>query len=141
MLFLTGHGTIKFSDFDAERLRAYLESGGFLYVDDDYGMDKSFRQEIKKIFPDKELVELPYSFGLFHSHFEFPNGVPKTHKHDDKPPQSFGIFHDGRLVLLYTFESNPSDGWADANVHNDPPDVRESALQFGPNIIVWILSH
>jgi hypothetical protein len=141
MLFMTGHGTIKFSDFDAERLRAYMESGGFLYVDDDYGMDKSFRQEIKKIFPDKELTEIPYSFGLFHSHFDFPNGVPKTHKHDDKPPQSFGIFLNGRLVLLYTFEANPSDGWADANVHNDPPDVRESALQFGTNIIIWIMTH
>jgi len=141
MLFLTGHGTIKFSELDTERLRLYLEHGGFLYADDDYGMDKSFRTEIKKIFPENELIELPYSFGIFHSHFDFPTGAPKTHKHDDKPPQSFGIFHNGRLVVLYTYESNPSDGWADAQVHNDPEIKREEALKFGTNIIIWVTTH
>jgi hypothetical protein len=141
MIFLTGHGTIKFSELDAERLRIYLEQGGFLYADDDYGMDKSFRAEIKKVFPENELVELPYSFGVFHSHFDFSAGAPKTHKHDDKPPQSFGIFHNGRLVVLYTYESNPSDGWADAQVHNDPEEKREEALKFGTNIIVWLTTH
>ncbi len=141
LIYLTGHGTLKFSELDAERLRMYCENGGFLYADDDYGMDKSFREEIKKVFPNNELVELPYSYGLFHSQFDFPNGVPKTHEHDGKTPQSFGIFHNGRLVLLYTYESNPSDGWNDAEVHNDSPEKREEALKFGTNIVVWVLSH
>lgn len=139
-LFLTGHGNIIFSDNEAARLRTYLESGGFLYVDDDYGLDKAFRREIKKVFPDKELRELPYSYGLFNCFYNFPNGVPKTHEHDGKPPQSFGIFLDKRLVVLYTYESNPSDGWDDPDVHNDPPAKREEALKFGTNIVVWALS-
>lgn len=141
IIFMTGHGTIKFSELDAERLRLYLTNGGFLFADDDYGMDKSFRQEIKKVFPESELVELPYSHGLFHCHFDFPNGVPKTHKHDEKTPQSFGIFYEGRLVVLYTYESNPSDGWADVEVHGDSPLTRDEALKFGTNVVVWALTH
>ncbi len=140
VLFLTGHGNIVFSDAEVSRLRAYLENGGFLYVDDDYGLDKAFRREIKKVFPENDLIELPYSYGLFSCFFNFPNGVPKTHEHDNKPPQSFGIFLEKRLAVLYTYESNPSDGWADPDVHNDPPDKREEALKFGTNIIVWVLS-
>lgn len=136
-LFMTGHGTINLSDEEAKRLRTYLENGGFLYVDDDYGLDKSFRKEIKKVFPDKELIELPFSHPIYHIKFDFPLGPPKTHEHDNKPPQGFGIFVDKRLVLYYTYESNPSDGWADATVHNDPDEKREEALKFGVNIILF----
>jgi hypothetical protein len=139
-LFMTGHGNIIFSDAQAARLLSYLENGGFLYVDDDYGLDKALRREIKKVFTDKDLVELPYNYGLFHCFYDFPNGVPKTHEHNGKPPQAFGIFIGNRLVVLYTYESNPSDGWDDPDVHNDPPAKREEALEFGTNIVVWALS-
>lgn len=140
-IFMTGHGNVVFSDYEATRLRTYLENGGFLYVDDDYGLDKAFRREIKKVFPEKDLIELPYSYGLYNCHFSFPNGPPKTHEHDKNPPQGFGIFHNNRLVLYYTYESNPSDGWNDPEVHNTPPDKREEALRFGTNIVVWALTH
>jgi hypothetical protein len=140
-LFLTGHGNIAFSNDDVLRLRQYLLNGGFLYADDDYGMDKPFRREIKKIFPDRDLVELPFSYGLYSCEFSFPLGVPKTHEHDGKPPQGFGVFEGERLVVYYTYESNPSDGWADPEVHHDPEPVREQALRFGTNIIVWALTH
>jgi len=138
-LFMTGHGNVLFSDNEAKKLRAYLENGGFLYVDDDYGLDKAFRREMKKVFPDKDLIELPFSYGLYNCFYDFPNGVPKTHEHDGKPPQGFGIFVNGRLCVYYTFESNPSDGWADPEVHKDPPAKREEALKFGTNIVVWAL--
>ena len=140
-IFLTGHGNMTFNDQEIRRLRIYLENGGFIYADDDYGMDKPFRREIKKIFPEQELVELPFSFGLYHCQYEIPNGPPKTHEHDGKPPQGFGLFHNGRLVLYYTYESNPSDGWNDQELHGDPPDKREEALRFGTNIVVWALTH
>ena len=139
-LFMTGHGNIAFSEYEVRRLRDYLEHGGFLYADDDYGMDKPFRREIKRVFPDAELVELPFSYGLYHCQFDFPNGPPKTHEHDNKPPQGFGIFLKGRLVVYYTYESNPSDGWADPDVHKDPEDKRTEALRFGTNILVWALT-
>jgi hypothetical protein len=141
VIFLTGHGNIVFTAHEVKRLRTYLENGGFLYADDDYGMDKAFRREMKKIFPEQELVELPFSHGIYHTQFDFPSGPPKTHEHDKKPPQGFGLFHNGRLVVYYTFESNPSDGWADADIHNDPPEKRQEALRFGTNIIVWALTH
>ena len=140
-IFLTGHGNMSFNDAEVKRLRTYLENGGFIYADDDYGMDKQFRREIKKVFPDQELIELPFSFGLYHCEYEFPNGPPKTHEHDGKQPQGFGLFHNGRLVLYYTYESNPSDGWNDAAVHGDPPEKRQEALRFGTNIVVWALTH
>jgi hypothetical protein len=139
-LFMTGHGNIVFSEYEAKRLRAYLENGGFLYADDDYGMDKAFRREIKKVYPDAELVELPYSYGLYHCLFDFPNGPPKTHEHNGKPPQGFGIIRNGRLVVYYTYESNPSDGWVDPEVHKDPEEKRQEALRFGTNILVWALT-
>lgn len=139
-LFLTGHGNIVFSEQEVQRLRTYLESGGFLYVDDDFGLDAAFRREIKKVFPENDLVELPFSFGLYHSPFDFPNGPPKTHEHDNKPPQGFGIFIEKRLAVYYTYESNPSDGWVDPEVHHDSEKTREEALKFGTNIIVWALS-
>ena len=139
-LFMTGHGNVVFSSDEVYRLKTYLENGGFLYIDDDYGLDKAVRREIKKVFPQNDFVELPYSYGLYHSYYKFENGVPKTHEHDGKPAQGFGIFINNRLAVYYTYESNPSDGWADASVHNDPPDKRDEALKFGTNIVVWALS-
>lgn len=140
-LFITGHGNIILSEKEVTRLRDYLERGGFLYVDDDYGIDNSFRREISKVFPDQELQELPFDYGLYHSLFEFNNGPPKIHEHDNRPPKGYGMFIEKRLVVYYTYESNPSDGWADAEVHNNPPEKREEALKFGANIIVWALSN
>ena len=139
-LFLTGHGNIVFSDEEARRLRTYLENGGFLYADDDYGMDKAFRRELRKVFPGEELVELPFSHGIYHLLFPFPAGPPKTHEHDNKPPRGLGIFFRGRLVVYYTVESNPSDGWADPEVHNDPEAKRQEALRFGANILLWAVT-
>lgn len=139
ILFLTGHGRIIFSDEEAKRLRLYLQNGGFLYADDDYGMDKYFRQEMKKVFPDKKLVEIPFSHEIYHIHFDFPNGLPKIHEHDGKPPRGYGYFHEGRLVVYYTYETNISDGWADPDVHKDPPAIREQAFKMGTNIIVYAL--
>lgn len=141
LIFLTGHGNVNFSDNEVRSLRAYLENGGFLYIDDDYGLEEYIRVELKKVFPDKELVELPHSHPIFHSHFEFPDGVPKTHKHDDKAPITYGIFHGEELVVVFTVESNPSDGWADPEVHNNPPEKRRSALEFGTNIVVYALTN
>jgi hypothetical protein len=140
MLFMTGHGTVSFTEPEVKRLRAYLENGGFLYIDDDYGMDASVRRELKKVFPEQTLAELPFSHGVYHALFPFPNGVPKTHDHDGKTAQGFGLFYKERLCVYYTYESNPSDGWADKEVHNDPPAKREEALKFGANIIVWALT-
>lgn len=138
-LFLTGHGNVVFSDAEAGQLREYLVRGGFLFVDDDYGLDRAFRREMKKVFPEEEFVELPFSHGIYRSHFSFPGGLPKTHEHDDRPPQGFGLFHRGRLVVFYSYESNISDGWADPEVHKDPPAVRLEALRFGTNLVVWSL--
>jgi len=141
VLFMTGHGRVSFAPKEVDRLRLYLTNGGFLYADDDYGMDKHFRREMKKVFPDKQLVEIPFSHQIFHSHFDFPSGLPKIHKHDEKSPQAFGYFHNGRLVVFYTIETNISDGWADPDVHDDPPDVREKALKMGFNIIKYALTN
>lgn len=141
IIFLTGHGNISFSSQEINNLRAYLENGGFLYVDDDYGLDPYIRKEMKKVFPEQEFVELPFSHPLFHCHFDFPNGVPKTHEHDAKTPQTFGMFSKGRLCVVYTYESNPSDGWADPNVHNDTEETRQIALKFGTNVVVWALGN
>jgi hypothetical protein len=141
IVFLTGHGNMVFNENEARRLRLYLENGGFLYVDDDYGLDKAFRREINKIFPKADLVELPLHHGIYRSPFEFHDGPPKIHEHDGKPAQGFGIFHNGRLVVYYTFESNPSDGWADPEVHKDPEAKRLDALRFGCNILVWALKN
>ncbi len=139
-LFMTGHGNVVFSKDEVFRLRTYLENGGFLYIDDDYGLDNAVRREMKKVFPQDDFVELPFSYELYHSFYKFENGPPKTHEHDKKTPQGFGIFLNGRLAVYYTFESNPSDGWADASVHDNPQEKREEALKFGTNIVVWALS-
>lgn len=140
-LFMTGHGNVVFSKDDAARLRKYLENGGFLYIDDDYGLDKAVRREMKKVLLDKDFVELPFNHGIYNIMFNFTSGPPKTHKHDEKPPQGFGIFVDNRLAVFYTYESNPTDGWADPDVHKDPPNKREEALKFGTNIVLWALSN
>jgi hypothetical protein len=140
-LFMTGHGNVVFSKDDAFRLRKYLENGGFLYIDDDYSLDKAIRREMKKVFPDNGFVEMPFSHGIYNIMFDFSSGPPKTHKHDENPPQGFGIFIDKRLAVYYTYESNPSDGWADPEVHKDPQNKREEALKFGTNILLWALSN
>jgi hypothetical protein len=139
-LFMTGHGNVVFSDDEAARLRKYLENGGFLYIDDDYGLDKAMRREMKKVFPDNDFKELPYNFPLYHILYDFNSGPPKIHEHNDKPPQGFGIFIDKRLVVYYTYESNPSDGWDDPDVHHDPELKRDEALKFGTNLVVYALS-
>ncbi|MBT8185142.1 MAG: DUF4159 domain-containing protein [Eudoraea sp.] len=136
-LHMTGHGNIFFSQEDAENLRTYLMSGGFLHVDDNYGMEPYFRKELSKVFPDKELTELSADHPIFNQEYRFPEGLPKIHEHDGKRPQAFGIFHDGRLLLLFTYESDLGDGWEDPEVHNDPEDVRQKALQMGANIIQY----
>ena len=141
VLYLTGHGNIRFTEDEVVRLRTYLEHGGFLFANDDYGLDKAFRREITRTFPDKELVELPPSFGIFQRPFPFPDGLPKIHEHDGKRPKAFGIFHEGRLVVFYNYESDLGDGWNDAAVHNDPPEKRDAALKMGTNVVVWALTH
>jgi hypothetical protein len=140
-VFMTGHGNVRLSENEVRRLRVYLDNGGFLYADDDYGMDKAFRREMKKVYPDQDLVELPYDHGLYHIRYPFPGGPPKTHEHDKNPPQGLALFREGRLVVYYTYESNPSDGWADPEVHNDPDQKRQEALRFGANIVLWALTH
>ncbi|MBZ0198773.1 MAG: DUF4159 domain-containing protein [Ignavibacteriaceae bacterium] len=139
-LFITGHGNVVLTNDEAARLRKYLENGGFLYIDDDYGLNIAIRREMKKVFPGKDFVELPYNYGLYNVLFNFPAGPPKTHKHDDKPPLGFGIFVNERLAVYYTFESNPSDGWVDPDVHKDPEEKRQEALRFGANIVLWSLT-
>lgn len=136
-IHMTGHGNVYFSEEEAENLRKYLMSGGFLHIDDNYGMNEYLRKELKKVFPEKELQELPASHPIFNIAFPFPNGLPKIHEHDGLPPQAFGFFENGRLLLLFTYESDLGDGWEDPEVHNDPPDVRLKALQMGANIVKY----
>ncbi len=139
-IYMTGHGTVNFNNKEAENIRTYLDRGGFLYVDDDYGLNKTFQHEIKKIFPEKDLVELPASHEIFHCYFDFPKGLPKIHKHEDERPQAFGIFDEnGRLMLLYTFESNITDGWS--NAHDDPENIKEQAFRFGANLFYYIMTN
>ncbi len=140
-IFITGHGNIVFSESEIERLQTYIRRGGFIYIDDDYGINKAIRREFKKIFKNQEFVELPFSHKIYHSFYEFNYGPPKTHEHDNKPPQGFGLFDGKRLAVYYTYESNPSDGWADKEVHNDPKSKREEALKFGVNIVVYSLTN
>lgn len=139
--FAAGHGNIKFSEAEAANLRRWLDAGGFLWVDDDYGMAPSFRREMKKLFPESELVELPFSHPLFHQLFEFPAGLPKVHEHDGGPPQAFGIVRDGRLCVLFSFDCDLGDGLEDEGVHKDPPDKREAAARMALNIVHYALTH
>ena len=138
-LYINGHGNIKFDEEEVARLRRYLADGGFLHADDNYGMDQSFRREMKKVFPDAEFVELPFDFPIYHSVFDFPGGLPKVHEHDGGPPQGLGIFHEGKLVAFYSLNTDLGDGWEDAEVHHDPEPVRQQALKMGVNIFVYAL--
>lgn len=140
-VYLTGHGNIRFTEGEVQNLRQWMLRGGFLYADDDYGMDESFRREIKRVFPEKELVELDASHPLYTSYYDFSGGIPKIHLHEEKPPQAYALFDDnGRMMLYYTYETNISDGWADPDTHNDPPELRDTALRFGLNIVHYIMT-
>lgn len=140
-LHMTGHGNVFFSDDEAQNLRNYLISGGFLHIDDNFGMEPYLRKELIKVFPDKELIELPANHPIFSSVYNFPDGLPKIHEHNGKRPQAFAIFYQGRLVLLFTYESDLGDGWEDEAVHNDPYEVREKALKMGANIIKYVFEN
>ncbi len=134
-LHITGHGNVVFSDAEAENLRTYLLAGGFLHIDDNYGMDPFVRTAIKKVFPDKEWVELPFDHPIYDQRFRFNNGLPKIHEHDGLPPQGFAILHEGRVLVFYSYETDLGNGWEDPGVHNDPPEKRRQALQMGANIL------
>lgn len=138
---MTGHGNVVFSANDQNNLRNYLAAGGFLHIDDNYGMNQYIRGEIQKLLPNNELIELPASHPIFQKPYSFPAGIPKIHEHDGKRPQAFGVFIDGRLALLYTYETDLGDGWEDAEVNNDPLAVREKALKMGANIVNYIFSN
>lgn len=138
---MTGHGNVFFTEDDIENLRKYLMSGGFLHIDDNYGMSEYIRRELKKVFPEKELVELPANHPIFSTAYNFPEGLPKIHEHDRRRPQAFGIFEKDRLILLFTYESDLGDGWENEQVHNDPPEVRLKALQMGANIIKYVFQN
>ncbi len=136
-LHMTGHGNVFFSEVDAKNLRNYLMSGGFLHIDDNYGMEPYITKELKKVFPNIELVEIPANHPIFNIAYKFPKGLPKIHEHDAKRPQAFGVFYEDRLVLLFTYESDLGDGWEDQEIHNDPQEVREKALKMGANIVKY----
>jgi hypothetical protein len=139
-LYLTGHGDVRFSAAERAALRAYLEGGGFLHADDNYGLDESFREEVAALFPDRELVELAPDHPVFHALYDFPRGLPKIHEHDGGRPQALGVFHEGRLVLFYSYESDLGDGWEDPDVHDDAPALREEALRMGVNLFLYALT-
>lgn len=140
-LHMTGHGNVIFSFEEAKNLREYLLAGGFLHIDDNYGMDPFVRSEIKKVFPNSDLVEIPPSHAIFHQSYDFNNGLPKIHEHDKNNPQAFGVFLEGRLVLFYTYESDLGDGWEDPEVHNDSESTRLQALKMGANILEYVFSN
>jgi len=140
-LFITGHGNISLNDTEMDNLRQYLENGGFLMVDDDYGMDQYVRPLLKRVFPDEEFFELPANHPVYDIVYDFPEGrPPKVHEHDGKPPQAFGVYRNGRMVILYTYESNPSDGWA-YDEHDNPAEITQAALRFGVNVLVYAMTH
>ncbi|MFT5752481.1 MAG: hypothetical protein ACI828_001793 [Flavobacteriales bacterium] len=141
LLHMTGHGNVLFNEEDVQNLRSYLESGGFLHIDDNYGMAQYLPKELKKIFPDQELIELPASHPIFSSAYTFAAGLPKIHEHDGKRPQALGLFFEERLVVIFTTESDLGDGWEDPEVHNDPESIRQKALQMGANIVKYAFEH
>ena len=141
LVFACGHGNVKFTPAEVANLHRYLDTGGFLWVDDDVGIDSSIRRELKRIFPDAQLIELPFSHPIFHSHYDFPHGLPKIHEHSGGPAKAFGIMHGGRLVVLYSFDTDLGDGLEDEEVHHDPPEKREAALRMGLNIVDYVLTH
>lgn len=138
-IYMTGHGNVKWSEADLVTLRRYLEQGGFLHIDDNYGMDESIRKEIARLFPDRPFVEVPWSHPIYRLVYEFPKGIPKIHEHDGKPAQGFGVFLDGRLALYYSYQSDLGDGWEDPDVHHDPPDKHEAALRMGVNLFLYAI--
>ena len=140
-LYMTGHGNVRFSDADLERLRTWLNQGGFLHVDDNYGMDQSIRRELARLFPDLELVDVPVDHPIYHLVYDFPRGIPKVHEHDGKPAQGLGLFIDGRLAVYYTYETDLGDGWEDPEVHDDPPAKREEALRMGVNLYAYAVGY
>ena len=139
-LYLTGHGNVKFSENEIIALRSILLNGGFMHADDNYGMDKSFRREIKRVFPNKDFVPLPNDHIIFTNYFKFPDGLPKVHEHDNNPATAFGLYEGERMILLYTYESDLGDGWEDPSVHGDPWEIREASLKMGVNIVYLILT-
>lgn len=139
-IYITGHGNIHFTDEEVVILRKYLTSGGFLHADDNYGMDESFRRELKRIFPDNDLIELPPTHAVYHSMYDMPNGLPKVHLHDGKPAQGFAIVHNGRVLVYYSFQSDLGNGWEDAERYNDRPEIREAALRMGVNLFLYAIS-
>lgn len=136
-VYLTGHGNIVLSTDEAANLRNYLISGGFLHIDDNYGLDKFIRLEMKKVFPELDFIELPFSHEIYHQHFQFTNGLPKIHEHDNKPSQGFGLLYKGRLICFYSYEADLGNGWEDQEVYNDPQTIRQEALKMGANIISY----
>ncbi len=134
---MTGHGNVVFTDQEAQNLRKYLIGGGFLHIDDNYGLDKFIRIEIKKVFPELSFVELPFDHPIYHQKYKFPKGLPKIHEHDSKPPQGYGLIYKGRLVCFYSFESDLGNGWEDQSVHNDPEEIRQQALKMGCNLLSY----
>jgi hypothetical protein len=136
-LYMTGHGNVHWSDAELATLRRYLQQGGFLHADDNYGMDESIRRELVRVFPDRPLVEVPLDHPIYHLVYQFPQGIPKIHEHDGKPAQGFGIFLEGRLVVYYSYQSDLGDGWEDFEVHRDPPEKHEAALRMGVNLFVY----
>ncbi|GAB3181477.1 DUF4159 domain-containing protein [Telluribacter humicola] len=134
-VYLTGHGNVVFTDAEARNLRNYLMAGGFLHIDDNYGMDKFIRREMKKVFPELSFVELPYSHPIYNQKFKFPNGLPKVHEHDGSPPQGFGLIYQGRLVCFYSYECDLGNGWEDQSVYNNPEEIRQQALRMGANLL------
>jgi hypothetical protein len=140
-VYMTGHGNVRWSDADLATLRRYLLQGGFLHADDNYGMDVSIRRELGRLFPDRPLVEVPLDHPIYHLIYDFPKGLPKIHQHDGKPAQAFGIFLDGRLAVLYTYQSDLGDGWEDFEVHRDPPEKHEAALRMGVNLFAYAVGY
>jgi len=139
-IHMTGHGNVLFSEEEAQNLRNYLIAGGFLHIDDNYGINKFVRAQMKSVFPEVDFVELPYNHPIFHQKYNFPGGLPKIHEHDNKPPQAFGIIWEGRLVCLFTYECDLGDGWEDFEVHKDSQAIRTKALQMGANIIEYVFT-
>lgn len=140
-IYITGHGKIVFSEAEVLRLRSYFEAGGFLWADDNYGMDEYFRREIRKVFPECELIELPFDHPIYHMVYDFDNGLPKIHEHHGGPPHGYGIIYNARLVVFYTFNTDIGDGLEDAEVHNDPPEKRDAAMRMAINIVAYALTH
>lgn len=140
-IYMTGHGNVRFSDRDLETLRRYLRQGGFLHVDDNYGMDESIRRELGRLFPERPLVEVPLDHPVYRVVYSFPRGIPKVHEHDGKPAQGFGIFLEGRLAVFYSYETDLGDGWEDPDVHRDTPEQREAALRMGVNLFAYAVGY